>query len=239
MADKEEQWILLVEDDAKLADLVADYLGSLLNIPVKIEPRGDVAVYRIIAEQPSLVILDVLLPGKDGRQVCKEARERYFGPILMLTALGNESDEIVGFEMGADDYMSKPANPKVLAARVNSLLRRFKREEPASETVIHGSQMEVGPLFIDATTRVVSLDGQRIDLTTAEFNLLWFLAEHAGQVVSRDDIYRELRGMDWDGLDRSADLRIARLRKKFGENGKQPDLLKSVRGSGYLLAISV
>lgn len=237
MAENEGQWILLVEDDPKLADLVADYLSSLLEIEVKIEPRGDVAVYRIAAEQPSIVILDVLLPGKDGRQVCKEVRDRYKGPILMLTALGDESDEIIGLEVGADDYMSKPANPKVLAARVKSLMRRYDRQVP-EVAAVNGRSMVVGPVTIDATTRVVTLDDVRIELTTAEFNLLWYLAEHVGQVVSRDDIYRELRGMEWDGLDRSVDLRVARLRKKFGENGKHPDLIKSVRGSGYLLAIS-
>ncbi len=234
---KAEDWILLVEDDEKLSNLVADYLSGLLELEVKIEPRGDVAVGRIIDEQPSLVILDVLLPGKDGRDVCKEVRSRYNGPILMLTALGDEADEVLGLEIGADDYMSKPVGPKLLAARVKSLLRRYERQN--REQAAHEERrISVGSLTVDALSRGVELDGVRLNLTTSEFNLLWFLAEHAGQTISRDDICRELRGVDWDGLDRSVDLLVARLRKKLGDSGKHPDLIKSVRGSGYLLAVS-
>ncbi len=233
---KAEDWILLVEDDEKLSNLVADYLSSLLELEVKIEPRGDVAVGRIVEEQPSLVILDVLLPGKDGREVCKEVRSRYKGPILMLTALGDEADEVLGLEIGADDYMSKPAGPKLLAARVKSLLRRYDRQN--RKQAHEERRISVGSLNIDALNREVELDGTRLNLTTSEFNLLWFLAEHAGQIISRDDICRELRGVEWDGIDRSVDLLVARLRKKLGDSGKRPDIVKSVRGSGYLLAVT-
>ena len=237
MVSKTDEWVLLVEDDEKLSNLVADYLSSLLDIEVKIEPRGDVAIKRIIADQPALVILDVLLPGKDGREVCKAVRSRYNGPILMLTALGDEADEVLGLEIGADDYMSKPVGPKLLAARVKSLMRRYERQN-REQTAQEERKISVGSLTINAMSRDVELDGAQVNLTTAEFNLLWFLAEHAGQIISRDDIYRELRGMDWDGLDRSVDLLVARLRKKLGDSGKHPDLIKSVRGSGYLLAVS-
>jgi two-component system response regulator RstA len=228
-------WVLLVEDDEKLARLVRDYLGSTLGLRVEIEARGDLAARRIIDEAPDMVILDIMLPGKDGLTVCREVRDEYRGPILMLTALGDEVDEVVGLEIGADDYVAKPASPRLLAARVRTLLRRFERAtDPDGRPVTR--RIQAGRVTVDAAERAAWVDGERITLTTAEFDLLWFLAERAGSVVSRDDLYRELRGIEWDGLDRSMDLRIARLRKKLKDDAQQPDVIKSVRGTGYQLA---
>lgn len=231
------QRILLVEDDERLAALVCEFLQSN-GYEVSIEGRGDRAAARILDEQPDLVILDLMLPGKDGLEVCREVRDRYSGVILMLTARGEDVDEIVGLEIGADDYIAKPAKPRVLLAHIKSQLRRADRLVD-DEAVVRGDaaqRLVIGELVIDAGARTVHLGDRAITLTTAEFDLLWFLAERAGEVVSRETIYSELRGIEYDGLDRSIDLRVARLRKKLGDDAKHPKLIKSVRGAGYLMA---
>ncbi len=226
--------ILLVEDDARLAQLVKDYLEASDALEVRIEGRGDRAVERILDERPDLVILDIMLPGLDGLSICKQVRQRYSGPILMLSALGDEVDEVVGLEIGADDYVAKPASPRKLLARVRSLLRRIPASSGESaagpEPVI-----VIGELVVDPGRRTASLGGQDLDLTTAEFDLIWLLARHAGEPMEREAIYRQLRGIEWDGLDRSIDLRVLRLRKKLGDDAGHPRWIKSVRGVGYLL----
>ncbi len=207
--------ILLVEDDDKLAALVAEYLQKK-GYQVAIEARGDTAVDRILAEQPDLVILDIMLPGLDGLKVCKQVRDRYSGPILMLTALDDEIDEVVGLEIGADDYLAKPVRPRLLLAHLEALLRRAPANvsPPTSGSPV----LEVGPLRLDASRREVWVVNRSLDLTTAEFDLLALLMRHAGETLSREQIYNELRGIDYDGIDRSIDLRIARLRKKIGDD---------------------
>ncbi len=231
--------ILLVEDDHKLSHLIKDFLETTGEFAVDIEPRGDRAVDRIVGERPDLVILDVMLPGMDGLQVCRQVRERYPGPILMLTALGDEVDEVVGLELGADDYVAKPASPRKLLARVRTLLRRSGDAGDARAERASGGdrRVDLGDLVVDSTNRVASLDGALLDLTTAEFDLLWLLARHAGETLDRERIYEELRGIEWDGLDRSIDLRVARLRKKLGDDARNPRRIKSIRGVGYLLAV--
>lgn len=230
--------ILLVEDDPKLADLVCEYLQSH-GFVVEVEPRGDRGAERIVAEQPDLVLLDLMLPGLDGLSICRAVRSRFDGGILMLTARGDEVDEVVGLEIGADDYLAKPVSPRRLLARVQSLLRRT-RPLPADHQHPAGpgdaQKVAVGGLSVDAGARTVEVDGRPVELTTAEFDLLWLLAQNAGRVLSRDRIYRELRGIEYDGLDRSVDLRVTRLRKKLGDDGQHPRWIKTIRGTGYLLA---
>ena len=226
--------ILLVEDDHKLSHLIKDFLETTGEFAVDIEPRGDRAPERIVGERPDLVILDVMLPGLDGLQVCRQVRERYPGPILMLTALGDEVDEVVGLELGADDYVAKPASPRKVLARVRTLLRRVPVASEASSGP--GGVLTVGELVVAPGRRAVSVAGREVALTTAEFDLLHLLARHAGQTLEREAIYRELRGIEWDGLDRSIDLRVLRLRKKLGDDAAHPRFIKSVRGVGYLLA---
>lgn len=227
--------ILLVEDDLKLAALVKEYLESD-QFEVDVETRGDTAANRILTDKHDLVILDVMLPGLDGFEVCKRVRPDFDGPILMLTARSEEVDEVIGLEMGADDYMSKPVRPRLLLARMRTLLRRVQLNETPGTISEECALIELTDLQIDATQRSVLLKGHPIYLTTAEFDLLWFLAQRPGEVVTRDQIFEKVIGMPYDGLDRSADLRITRLRKKLGDDGKQPSRIKSIRSVGYLLA---
>lgn len=232
MDDTEERTkILLVEDDKKLSSLVKEYLEQQ-GLDVTVEGRGDTANATIDKLKPDLVILDIMLPGMDGLTVCRNARATYHGPIIMLTARGDDLDEVVGLEVGADDYMKKPASPRVLLARIRTLLRRVNAppvEGPAK-------RLELGPLVIDSGDRSVTMSGREVELTTAEFDLLRLLAQNAGEPISRDQIYQDLRGIDHDGLDRSIDLRISRLRTKLGDEG--PGLIKSVRGVGYQLVVT-
>ena len=228
--DSPNHRILLVEDDAPLASMVADFLGPH-GFDVSIETRGDAAAERMIRENPDAVVLDVNLPGLDGYSICKLVRSRYRGAIILLTARGGEVDEVLGLEAGADDYMAKPVRPRALLARLRTHLRRATPAEQASQPV------RVGALVVDAARRRVELAGEVIELTTAEFDLLNLLARHAGQTLSRNEIYQQIHGYRYDGLDRSIDLRISRLRKKLGDDPAKPQRIKSVRGVGYQLSI--
>jgi two-component system OmpR family response regulator/two-component system response regulator RstA len=230
--------ILLVEDDERLANLTAEYLRKN-DFEVAIEARGDSAEARILKEDPELVILDVMLPGKDGFEVCRAVRTRYKGVILMLTARDEDLDQILGLELGADDYIAKPVQPRLLLARIKALLRRSPGnvsaggESPAAET---SAQLVFGNFRISQSTRSTHLGDETIDLTTAEFDLLWLLARHAGSILSRDDLLQQLRGIGFDGLDRSIDARISRLRRKLGDDPENPTRIKTVRGKGYLFS---
>jgi two-component system OmpR family response regulator len=231
--------ILLVEDDERLAELTAEYLRKN-DFEVLIEPRGDTAEARILAERPDLVILDVMLPGKDGFEVCRSIRSQYGGVILMLTARDEDFDQILGLELGADDYIAKPVQPRLLLARIKALLRRSP--VPPGGTARDSSEpgepdeLAFGSFRISQSTRSTQLGSQPIDLTTAEFDLLWLLARHAGSILSRDDLLQELRGIGFDGLDRSIDARISRLRRKLGDDPENPTRIKTVRGKGYLFS---
>ena len=230
--------ILLVEDDERLAELTAEYLRKN-DLEVLIEARGDTAEARILAERPDLVILDIMLPGKDGFEICRAVRARYHGVILMLTDRDEDFDQILGLELGADDYIAKPVQPRLLLARIKALLRR----SPA--TAVGGAErsqankpaeLAFGSFRISQATRSAYLGSGVIDLTTAEFDLLWLLACHAGSVLSRDDLLQQLRGIGFDGLDRSIDARISRLRRKLGDDPENPTRIKTVRGKGYLFS---
>ena len=223
--------VLLVEDDRELAQMVKEFL-ELHGFQISIEDRGDTAIDRIISESPDAVILDVNLPGLDGFGVCRAVRQKFSGPILILTARGDEVDEVVGLEVGADDYLAKPARPRVLLARLRAHLRKTSQDASRAN-----DRIEVGSLVIDASRRTAECDGQSLELTTAEFDLLWLLAENVGQVLNRSHIYEKLHGFQYDGVDRSIDLRVSRLRKKLEENPNNPRRIKSVRGVGYMLSM--
>lgn len=228
--EKQDHRILLVEDDVSLAAMVSEFLNAN-EFSTTIESRGDVAVNRIVEENPEAVVLDVGLPGLNGFDVCQAVRSQYPGVILMLTARGEEVDELLGLEAGADDYMAKPVRPRVLLARLRTHLRRLTPAEAASKPIT------VGSMVVDPARRSVEIGGEPIDVTTAEFDLLKLLAENVGRTLSRNDIYQQIHGTKYDGLDRSIDLRISRLRKKLGDDPAKPQRIKSVRGVGYMLAV--
>lgn len=226
----DQNQILIVEDDAQLATLLQEYLGAQ-GFEIGIESRGDRAVERIWSEQPALVILDLMLPGLGGFDVCRRARERYERGILMLTASKAEVDQAVGLELGADDFVVKPVEPRILLARVRSLLRRLGGTAAAAPS----SSLKVGELAIDRTGRSVAVAGQSVELTGIEFDILWLLAGHVGEVVTREELYLQVRGLAYDGLDRGMDVHVSRLRHKLEACGMERSSLKSVRGMGYLL----
>lgn len=232
----DENWnILIVEDDERLAALTQDYLQSN-GLNVDVEHDGAKAIERIKSEQPDLVILDLMLPGEDGLAVCRLVRPHYSGPILMLTARTEDLDQILGLEMGADDYVAKPVRPRVLLARIRALLRRVNQADSSSKAKpeTKETRLEFGDLMVDNSMREAWLNGESVDLTSAEFDLLWLLSSNAGRVLSREEIFNQLRGIEYDGQDRSIDVRISRIRPKVGDDPINPRRIKTVRSKGYL-----
>jgi two-component system, OmpR family, response regulator RstA len=223
--------ILLVEDSERLAASIRDYMRQH-GYDVVIESNGLAAGERFDRIAPELVILDLMLPGKDGLTLCRELRARAAVPILMLTARGENIDQVLGLEMGADDYVVKPVEPRVLLARVEALLRRAR---PLPADFIE-NRIQAGRVAIDGSRRSAAIDGQAVELTTGDFDILWLLASRQGQVVTRDEILRVVRGIDYDGIDRSIDARICRLRRKLHEAGGAESMIKTVRLRGYLFA---
>lgn len=221
--------ILLVEDDRQLSELVTDFLSSE-GFHVKQEFRGDNVMKKVEAYTPDLIILDVMLPGKDGFSVCKDLRPDYKGPILMLTAKNTDFDQVLGLEIGADDYVIKPVEPRVLLARIHALLRRGDLPSERVENI----DLNFGGLTIKRGSRQVTLHDENIDLTSQEFDLLWLLASKSGEVQSRDYIYKAVVGREYDGMDRSVDVRVSRLRKKLLDNNETPFRIKTIWGQGYL-----
>ena len=223
--------ILLVEDDRRLANLTAEYFRQN-DLSVEIESRGDCAMARFRETRPRVVLLDLMLPGVDGLTICRELRESFDGPILIFTARDSDIDQVIGLEAGADDYVPKPVDPMVLLARTRALLRRVEQTSTPRE---QDDDIVLGKLSINGSSHEVCLDGKRVDLTTQEFELLVLLASNAGVVLSRKDIFRSMRGIEYDGLDRSIDGRISKLRRKLGDSASAPTRIKTVWGKGYLL----
>ncbi|MEW7987598.1 MAG: response regulator [Candidatus Thiodiazotropha sp.] len=223
--------VLLVEDDVELAELVREYLQRY-EFTVSLEHRGDTAPDRVRQQNPDILVLDLNLPGRDGLDICRELRMEFPGPIVMFTARDEDVDEIVGLELGADDYLTKPVEPRVLLARLRSLLRRYRQIGNNRQDADDG--LRFGGLCIDASARAVTVDDMSVELSTGEFDLLWLLAGRAGKVVDRDSALKTLRGFGYDGLDRSVDIGISRLRRKLGDDANHPYRIKTVRGRGYL-----
>ena len=223
--------IVLVEDDVGLAKLIQERLEQE-GFRVAHEVDGIRACELILRQRPDLVVLDIMLPGMDGFEVCKKIRPQYDGPVLILTARADDFDQILGLELGADDFVIKPVKPRVLLARLRALLRRS--HSAAEETEV--SRIAVGALTIEVQRREVLVQDRLIDLTTLEFDLLRYMAQRAGQAVSRQDLYQAIFNYDYDGIDRSIDVYISRLRQKLGDNPASPHYIKTVRGVGYLLA---
>jgi DNA-binding response OmpR family regulator len=220
--------IMLIEDDVRLAELVGRYLEDS-GFRVTIADLDRHVASQVFELAPELVILDLGLPGDDGFTICKQLRPAYPSPILILTARDNDIDHVLGLELGADDYVVKPVEPRVLVAHINALLRRGRsKEEPAL------GLLRFGALVIDRVARSVRLNDMAIALSSSEFELLTCLASHAGEIQSREVLFRRLYKRDYDGLDRTLDVRISHLRKKLGEDGDTSERIKTIWGQGYL-----
>lgn len=221
-----------MEDNQLLSASIAEYL-EVEGFSVSVEANGIIAQQRILNEQPDLVILDLMLPGRDGVSICRQVRDSYSGYILMFTAKEDEIDQIIGLEIGADDYLIKPVKPRLLLAKVKSFLRRKETLSPQDNVVIkHGS------LQIDTRQRLVTLKQTPVDITAAEYEVLLLLAKHPGQILSRDFMAQHVKGLEYDGLERSTDNRISQLRKKLNDDARSPKRIKTIRSKGYLFIAS-
>jgi len=222
--------VMLVEDDARLAALVAEYLSEY-EFTIDIVSRGDEALSHFQQTSPDIVVLDLMLPGMDGMVVCRQLRAISAVPILILTAREDAFDEVSGLEQGADDYVNKPVQPRILLARLRALLRRVK-DEPLDEN----ADLIFGAFRLCRADRTVFWREEPVALNSAEYKLLLVLADAAGKVLSRNDILIQMRGIEFDGLDRSIDNKISRLRRKFDD--PHADKIKTVWGEGYLFSPS-
>ncbi|MDU0353888.1 response regulator [Paraglaciecola aquimarina] len=222
--------ILIVEDDARLSALVCQFLTEN-NFNVHSLDSGEKLILEIQRFQPDIVVLDVMLPyGDNGFVLCQNIRPHYKGPLLFMTAKNDDFDQVLGLELGADDYVIKPVEPRVLLARINALLRRSHTPEKPSSS---NERLVFGKLIIDRSTRSALLNGVDVLLTSHEFDMLWKLAKNPSQLVERETLYTELIGREYDGLDRSADVRISRLRKKLQDNAQHPYRIKTIWGKGF------
>ncbi len=219
--------VVLVEDDRRLRELISDYLKNN-NFAVTSLADGSNLLQTVASCQPQIVVLDIMLPGDNGFTLCRKLRQHYSGPILFLTAKNDAIDQLLGFELGADDYVIKPVEPRVLVARIKALLRRVST--PVNKAP---KTLSFGRLSIDKLARKVTLDEEDIALTSHEFDLLYALAENAGTVVHKEVIYQQIIGREYDGQDRSADVRISRIRKKLKDNPQNPYRIKTIWGKGF------
>jgi DNA-binding response OmpR family regulator len=217
--------VLLVDDDEALNALLTEYLGRF-GMSVKAVAHPEEGLRAIKADPPELVVLDVMLPGMDGFAVCRKIRETSRLPIVMLTARGEVMDRVVGLELGADDYLPKPFEPRELVARIQAVLRRAAQRD-------HEESARVGDLEVSFTSRSVRLKDQPLELTSAEFELLSLFMRNRGRVLTRERILDQTRGVDWDAYDRSIDILVSRLRQKLGDDARRPVFIKTVRGTGY------
>ena len=223
--------MLLVEDDAKLARLTAEYLEHQ-GLTVTRVGDGPSAIREGAKSEIDVVVLDLMLPGCDGFEVCRALRQTSHVPIIAVTARVEVADRVLGLELGADDYMTKPFAARELLARIHAVTRRARGKAGPS-----ARELRVGQLLLDIAGLSASLDGKALNLTSYEFALLRVLAEHAGRVLSRERLLELAKGNADEAFDRSIDVRISRLRHKLGDDSRHPLLLKTVRGSGYMLTM--
>ncbi len=223
--------VLLVEDDTRLAQLTTRYLEGH-GVLVTVASDGIEGQAEALRRQYDCLVLDLMLPGRDGIEVCRELRTRSDVPIIMVTARGEEADRVLGLEVGADDYVTKPFSPRELLARVRANVRRVRGQAgPPSETI------QVGALVLDPAKMVVTLEGKAIDgITAYEFSILRALAQRPGKVLSREQLLDLAKGSADLSFDRSIDVHVSRLRAKLGDDSRNPKILKTVRGAGYMLA---
>ena len=223
--------ILIIDDDKKLTDLLEEFLGEN-KFKTKSIHESVSSLNEVDGFSPDLIILDITLPEMDGFQVLRSIRKEHETPVIMLTARGEISDRVVGLDLGADDYMPKPFEPRELLARINSILRRVN--EPSSLIDI----LEFEGLHIDKMKQEVVLDGAPVHLSTTEFEALVLIAEHAGETLDREFLVENLRGIQWQSFDRSIDVLVSRLRNKLGETPERTRFIKTVHGVGYIFIAS-
>lgn len=217
--------ILVVDDDDRLRDLLAEYL-SRYDYTVDTLPDGSDLMNVIRKGNPELIVLDIMMPGKNGLELCREVRKEFNVPIIMLTARGDVSDRIVGLEIGADDYLPKPFEPRELVARIETILRRGASSY--QKDIVRIGELEVMP-----KSQTARLEGEVLELTTKEFEILMLLINNPNRVFSRDDLMESIRGLDWDAFNRSIDVLVSRLRQKLKDDPRQPRYIRTVWGSGY------
>jgi two-component system, OmpR family, phosphate regulon response regulator OmpR len=222
--------ILLVEDDPRLTEMLAEYLGQA-GYGVAVAPLGATALEQLSRAEFDAVVLDLMLPDMDGLDVCRQLRARSDTPVLMLTARGDAIDRIVGLELGADDYLPKPFQPRELLARLRAILRRRVRGGTAGEPTLRFGRLEV-----DTDARTVRLDGKPCELTSYQFDLLVALARNAGKVLSREALMDLVKGAELESFDRSIDVHVSRIRAVIEDNPKKPRRIITVRAAGYVFA---
>ena len=225
--------ILIIDDDVALCELVTEYLEPL-GFQIETVHRGDAGAERALAGEHALVVLDVMLPGLNGFEVLRRIRAESKIPVLMLTARGDDIDRIVGLEIGADDYLPKPFNPRELTARIRAILRRTTPD--ATPDQAQEKRLRVGDVELDSGTRAISRGGENVELTAVEFDLLEKLLRAAGQIVTREELSRQVLGRSSSPFDRSIDMHISNLRKKLGHRIGATERIKTVRGVGYIYA---
>jgi DNA-binding response OmpR family regulator len=231
--NEEPTSVVYVEDDEKLGRLTAKYLESHgVRVLLVAEPNEGIAA--VLRERPDVVLLDLMLPGMSGLEVCKRLRSRVDTPIIMVTARGEEADRVLGLEGGADDYIAKPFSSRELLARIRAHARRARGRAGPETTLV-----EAGALRLDTSARTAVFRGETLQLTTYEYDLLRVLAERSGRVLTREQLVEAVRGRADEAFDRSIDVHISHLRRKLGDDPKNPTLLKTVRGVGYLLSVEL
>jgi DNA-binding response OmpR family regulator len=222
------QTVLIIDDDPSLTSLLSEYLKAR-GLAVVSAPEGASGLTRLRAGGIDLVILDVMLPGQDGFEICRVLRAESAVPVIMLTARGDELDRIVGLELGADDYLPKPFNPRELLARIRAVLRR------QGASAVEGEVLTASGIRLDPERREVRVGGEPVELTTTEFEILRVLLASAGRVVPRERLMELARGPDWAAFERSVDVHISHLRRKLGDDPRTPRIIKTVRGVGYMV----
>jgi len=222
------QRILVIDDDAELCDLVREYVESE-GLPVDVVHDGETGLERALSNVYALVLLDVMLPGASGFEILRRLRSRSRVPVLMLTARGDDVDRIVGLEMGADDYLPKPFNPRELVARIRAVLRRAE-----AAVIATPERIEVGDVVLDTGARTVHREGGEVRLTAVEFDVLEQLIRNAGVVVSREQLTHDVLDREYSALDRSIDMHVSNLRRKLGPEHEGVERIKTIRGVGYV-----
>lgn len=229
----ENKKILVVDDDPGLRELLQEYLGTQ-GYHVEVVADGQAMESYLQQRDVNLVILDLMLPGEDGLSLARKLRARGNLPIIMLSARGEDVDRIIGLEVGADDYLAKPFNPRELLARIRAVLRRHEEAQPKVEPAEPEGKLRFGAFLLDVNSRNLSKDGVEIVLTAAEFNLLRIFVEHPNRVLNRDMLMDRMKGYERSPFDRSIDVRVTRLRRKIEADPTAPEYVRTVWGEGYL-----